>query len=815
MPRFLFAHLFFQSLKDKVTVSQIKKALNSKRKTGAVLPKDSGALRLLTMVYDEAMERINGQLPGRRELAKHVLSWTALAAERLSLTQIRYAWAVRDSEGELDEDSLPDAEEMVSVCAGLVTFDEITNAIHPVHYTTHAYLKQRLEHWFPDAHAEMARICTSYLCFKPFSQPCRSAKEFGQRLQDHPLYGYAARYWSWHASKSPVICEQVLRFLQSDTHVEAASYVIHAEHCHNRSSLVDRIPTRFTGLHLVAMLGFERACAELLARNMDPDAKDSNGRTPLSYAAEAGSEAVVRTLLATGRVDINSRGGRLQYTPLHYAALFGNAEVVEALLATGQAEVNRKGLDGETPLHLAVKNNRVAMVRKLLATNQPDTNTVNDGGMIPPNTGDKQAKTPSDIGRVDVNAKDNNGQTALHHAAISHAESGTETTRMLLSMEQVQVDEKDNLNRTPLMYAAWSGRNATGKALLDTGQVDVNATDNNDQTALHHASDSFMSSRAETVEGLLSTKQVDANAKDKMNRASLMYASGIKGNDTMRELLNTGGADANAKSIHGITALHFAADSTSDSATETAKTLRSTGRVEVNVEDENILRTPLSLATKRGKWDRTRPLTNTNQGNINVRDEEGWAPLHHAAINYDSSWSHHGAEVSLATGKVELDAKDINSLHAPLSYAAENSNTRVVEALLATEQADVDTADNMCGQTPLACTLYGEHQRIAELLRKNSAREILWTRSTPPSLSSSSSSSECSSEALSDTFSAALSNTSLGTLSGTFPEIPWDPIQVCQWIDGATSDLLKTCVTGRGGRNAMAEAVYQGDHDSN
>ncbi|KAL2170616.1 hypothetical protein VTG60DRAFT_4629 [Thermothelomyces hinnuleus] len=83
--------------------------------------------------------------------------------DRLTATQIQHAWAVRDTEDEIDEDSFPEIEEMTSVCGGLVTVDKGSDTIQLVHYTMQDYLEERLNPWFPDAHSNMVKICTSYL----------------------------------------------------------------------------------------------------------------------------------------------------------------------------------------------------------------------------------------------------------------------------------------------------------------------------------------------------------------------------------------------------------------------------------------------------------------------------------------------------------------------------------------------------------------------------------------------------------------------------------------------------------------------------
>ncbi|KAF2192361.1 ankyrin, partial [Zopfia rhizophila CBS 207.26] len=63
---------------------------------------------------------------------------------------------------------------------------------------------------------------------------------------------------------------------------------------------------------------------------VDVDSKDEAGRTPLSWAAENGREAVVKLLLETGKVDVDSKDnyGR---TPLSWAAERGHEAVVKLL----------------------------------------------------------------------------------------------------------------------------------------------------------------------------------------------------------------------------------------------------------------------------------------------------------------------------------------------------------------------------------------------------------------------------------------------------------------------------------------------------
>ena len=85
--------------------------------------------------YKEAMERIKGQIPGSAVLAMRVLWWISFSARPLTTLELQHALAVEIGESAIDEENLPEIEDMVSVCAGLVTVDEESGTIRLVHYT--------------------------------------------------------------------------------------------------------------------------------------------------------------------------------------------------------------------------------------------------------------------------------------------------------------------------------------------------------------------------------------------------------------------------------------------------------------------------------------------------------------------------------------------------------------------------------------------------------------------------------------------------------------------------------------------------------
>ena len=95
---------------------------------------------------------------------------------------------------ELDEDNIPEIEDMVSVCAGLVTVDKESGIIRLIHYTTQEYFERTQASWFPNAQTDIAKTCVTYLSFDTFETGfCRTDEKFEARLQWNPLYDYAAR----------------------------------------------------------------------------------------------------------------------------------------------------------------------------------------------------------------------------------------------------------------------------------------------------------------------------------------------------------------------------------------------------------------------------------------------------------------------------------------------------------------------------------------------------------------------------------------------------------------------------------------------
>ncbi|KAI9652811.1 MAG: hypothetical protein M1821_007809, partial [Bathelium mastoideum] len=419
------------------------------------------------------------------------------------------------------------------------------------------------------------------------------------------------------------LCAAVVQ--QSDQAVRALLTPI-AGNCSIEDSLLDPLISPTSGIWLLKdayksirkndqtpLLWAMRNRHEAMVRRLldtgkvEVDSKDNYGQTPLSLAAENGHEAVVRQLLDTGRVDVDSKSNRGR-TPLSWAALNGHEVIIRQLLDTGRVEVDSKDNDGQTPLSWAARNGHEAVVRQLLDTGRVEVDSKDKYGRTPlkwamQNGHEAVVQQLLKTGRVEVDSKDNNGQTPLSWAAGNGHEA---VVQQLLKTDRVEVDSKDNDGQTPLSWAAGNGHEAVLRQLLDTGRVEVDSKDKYGRTPLKWA---MQNGHEAVVQQLLKTGRVEVDSKSNRGRTPLSWAA-FNGHEVIvRQLLNTGRVEVDSKDNDGQTPLSWAAGNGHEAVVQQ---LLKTGRVEVDSKD-NDGQTPLSWAAGNGHEAVLRQLLDTGR----------------------------------------------------------------------------------------------------------------------------------------------------------------------------------------------------------
>ena len=508
--RFLLAQLHLESLTGKRSPKAVQIALKN-------LVTGSAAY---DHAYKDAMERINGQIGDQKDLARQVLSWITCAKRPLAATELQHALGVEVGESKLDELNLSEIEDIVSVCAGLVTIDEESGIIRLVHYTTQEYFERTQSQWFPHAQTNITTTCVSYLSFDEFeSGICQNDEEFEQRLQSNTLYDYAAHNWGHHAREASASCQGVIEFLQKQAHVEASSQALIAVKKwpgHTNYSL--EIPKQMTGLHLAAYFGVYAAANILIGYVQSLDIKDSYSRTPLSWAAENGHEAVVELLLENG-AELETRDTRYGQTPLSWAVEKGHEAVVKLLLENGAELETRDTRYGQTPLSWAVEKGQEAVVKLLLENG------------------------------AELETRDTRyGQTPLSWAV----EKGHEAVVELLLEKGAELETKSEYGQTPLSWATKNRHEAVVKLLLDTGKADVDAKDDDGSTPLLWAAEQGH----EAVVRLLLDNGADISIENRSGWTSLQLAA-LNSHYVIEQLLVIRGA-SEPEDFYGLQQLFLA-----------------------------------------------------------------------------------------------------------------------------------------------------------------------------------------------------------------------------------------------------------------
>lgn len=182
----------------------------------------------------------------------------------------------------------------------------------------------------------------------------------------------------------------------------------------------------------------------------DPNLRMPGGKTPLIVAAKIGDPGLVRLLLEQG-ADVNAAtktGG----TPLMFAAIRGNLETVRMLLDHG-ADVNAVAHFNWTALMVAAAKGHDLVVN-LLLDHGADANVADTYGWTPLMRAAYENRAGAvraflRTGKVELDARDETGSTALHHAA---AQGHVEIARLLLE-SGASIDARNAEGLTPLEMA--------------------------------------------------------------------------------------------------------------------------------------------------------------------------------------------------------------------------------------------------------------------------------------------------------------------------------------------------------------------------
>ena len=296
-----------------------------------------------------------------------------------------------------------------------------------------------------------------------------------------------------------------------------------------------------TPLQLATVRNFAEIARVLIDKGADVNAVDDRGETLLRTAIREKSKEIAVLLIEKG-ADVNATDGT-EYSVLHLAILANLNDIARELIKKG-AKLNAKGEHlGDAPLHCAVDARSAEAVR-LLIERGADVNVKNRYGSTPLHKAAGRTKKLLPL--------DKDGEVKALEGGEGRSES-KEIARLLIEKD-AYVNAKDNEGNTALHKAAESDSKDTAKLLIDKG-AKIDARNDAGETPLHRAAirDSFETAR------LLIEKGADVNARDNKLCATPLHNAAQKNSEKIALLLIARGADINAKWGEGVTPLHCAA----------------------------------------------------------------------------------------------------------------------------------------------------------------------------------------------------------------------------------------------------------------
>eukprot|EP00752_Nemacystus_decipiens_P002347 g2217.t1 len=453
---------------------------------------------------------------------------------------------------------------------------------------------------------------------------------------------------------------------------------------------------------LISAAGVGLLCVvqALVTAGSDVNLRSTDGASPLHFTAFHGHVDVASVLLAEGadKDALDARG----YSSLIWAVGGGHVPVVEALLAPG-VDVNSRGLhSGCAALRVAASEGHAAMVTTILRSgadkdaldakgNTALSHAANRGLNLRETAGGHRGASSSSELLV---ANDHGGRASAHHhsggGGVPSASTGhLATVQILIAAGAELRARREDDGATALHAASGQGLRDVVLALLQGGGG-KDERDRKGESPLiwaarrgHRAVVEILKAAGADLE-----RGADKDVVDKNGETALMK-SAAKGHLGVVSTLLAGAADCSICNTYRASPLHAAASR--GYRTIVSLLLRAGANKDASEDHEA---TPLKWAAGRGRRAIVEVLLMAGaDSSIRSSSRFGGAPIHAAAYE-----GHVGVVSALLLGGGDVDLVD-NTGRTSLIWAVRRGHVEVAEALLEAG-ADVSTRDHY-GRTPL------------------------------------------------------------------------------------------------------------------
>ncbi|XP_067653215.1 serine/threonine-protein phosphatase 6 regulatory ankyrin repeat subunit B-like [Haliotis asinina] len=423
-------------------------------------------------------------------------------------------------------------------------------------------------------------------------------------------------------------------------------------------------------LLLAAGYGHKVVFHFLIERGADTFTMDSTNRNILHWACQGGSVKIVKYIITQNIVDINGSDGN-NMTPLLLAAYHGNIDVLGLLIEKGAntLAVNQRSRDS---LHLSCIGGHVDTVKYVLSQTSVDINSKDCENMTPVLLAAYYGKREVfDIlvkMGADLSVIDEDGDNILHWACHG---GNVKIVTYILIQNIVDINSKGDENMTPVMLAAYHGKNEAFDILVKKG-ADLSIIDEDGDNILHSA---CHGGNVKIVTYILMQNIVDINCKGDEEMTAVLIAAYHAKKEAFDNLVKRG-ADLSV----------------------------------IDEDGDNILH----LACRGGNVKIVNYILMQSIVNINAKNNNGETPVMITANSGDREafdiLARKGADLSV------IDNKGDNILH----WACRGGNVKIVTYILLENCVDINCKGNE-GKTPVLIAAYHGKNEAFDILVKRGA----------------------------------------------------------------------------------------------
>eukprot|EP00731_Ephydatia_muelleri_P012731 Em0007g41a len=433
----------------------------------------------------------------------------------------------------------------------------------------------------------------------------------------------------------------------------------------------------------------------LKSKNADINARNKEGRTPLSIAAQMGEEKLVNVLICVFGADMGYYDD-LQWTPLHYAATTNHPSTIHILLRRG-ADSGCEDLNKCDPLILASNNGYSECVQVLENHRRERTQRLSKeaetGSLI------VSKLTPSDICEINED-----GHTLLMVAVLSNHQY---LVRQLLlqpncPINYIHTQGSDSTYKTAVLMAAERGHiECLNELILKKANVAIK--DANMWLPLHYA----------TWNGFLECVSAILHVPEHQGLTGLNLAIGLAQASQREEILAVLTEAFKERQMSVVRPILF----------ETCTSGEKDRLVEVLEEGDEVNplnpneEWPVLLAAATGQVEIIECLHEFG-GVVTYMADSTSTPLHQASerghikvVEYQSSSSYPRPHLHKVSEGKDINRRD-SSRASALELAARSGHSEIVELILA------HVHSVLCGQQMSLCGI-GAFSKLSRALKSN------------------------------------------------------------------------------------------------